>query len=184
MLLLDAVNLVLPKLGERAVTSLTVKHPTLAIVLPIIDQTKRNTLLRGWWFNEFQYKAYPAPSGEIDIGAGALSFVPDQAGVAVVRGQRLYNPETLSYVFDAYVQGMVVQNVEFDELPESAAAYVFYSSLIEAYATDLGVTQELSVWQSLASMAWSDLLSEHLRQRKFNTRKSRQWRKLINALQG
>jgi hypothetical protein len=32
MQLLTAVNLVLPKLGERAVTSLTVKHPTLAIL--------------------------------------------------------------------------------------------------------------------------------------------------------
>ena len=32
MKLLDAVNLILPKLGEHPVTSLTIKHPTLAIV--------------------------------------------------------------------------------------------------------------------------------------------------------
>lgn len=184
MQLLSAVNLVLPKLGERAVTSLDVRHPTLAVLLPIIDQTQRNVLRRGWWFNEFNYKAYPSVSGEIDVGSDTLSFIPIESDTAVVRGTRLYNPETLSYVFDSYVEGKVIQNIEFDELPDSAASYIFYASLVEAYATDLGVTQELSVWQSLAGMAWSDLLAEHLRQRKHSTRKSRRWRQLIYALRG
>lgn len=184
MQLLDAVNLVLPKLGERPVTSLTVRHPTLAILLPIIEQTKKTALRRGWWFNEFDYTAYPGVSGEIDIGADTLSFVPNSSGVAVVRGTRLYNPETLSYVFDAPIEGKVIHNVEFDELPDSAASYVFNSALVEAYTTDLGVTQELQVWQTLAGQAWSDMLAEHLRQRKHSTRKSRRWRQLISAMRG
>jgi len=184
MELLDAVNLVLPKLGERAVTSLTVRHPTLAILLPIIEQTQRNVLRRGWWFNEFVYTAYPAVNGEIDIGINTLSFVPDMPDTAVVRGQRLYNPVTLSYVFTESVPGRVIHYVEFNELPESAAQYVFNSALVDAYATDLGVTQELSVWQSLAGMSWSDLLSEHLRQRKHTTRNSRRWQQLIRSMQG
>lgn len=184
MKLLDAVNLVLPKLGERPVTSLTVRHPTLAVLLPIIEQTLRNALRRGWWFNEFEYTAYPSGTGEIDIGATTLSFVPEKSDTAVVRGQRLYNPSTLSYVFEAPVKGKVIQYVEFDELPDSAASYVFNSALIEAYTTDLGVTQELQVWQSLTAMAWSDLLAEHLRQRKHSTRKSRRWQQLISAMRG
>lgn len=184
MELLTAVNLVLPKLGERPVTSLTVKHPTLAVLLPIIEQTQANTLMRGWWFNEFKYTAYPGPTGEIDIGVSTLSFIPDEANVAVVRGQRLFNPVTLSYVFEEAVTGKVIQNVAFEELPESAATYVFNSALIEAYTTDLGVTQELTVWQNLAARAWNDLLAEHLRQRKHSTRNSRRWRQLIYSLQG
>jgi len=184
MQLLTAVNLVLPKLGERAVTSLDTRHPTLAVLLPIIDQTQRNVLRRGWWFNEFDYKAYPSVVGEIDIGSTTLSFIPRYADTAVVRGTRLYNPETLSYVFTDYVEGKVIQNIEFDELPDSAASYIFYASLVEAYATDLGVTQELSVWQTMAGMAWSDMLAEHLRQRKHSTRKSTRWARLTNALRG
>lgn len=184
MQLLSAVNLVLPKLGERPVTSLEVKHPTLAILLPIIAQTQVNTLQRGWWFNEYDYTAYPNLQGEIDIGVDALSFVPDCEGTAIIRGQRLFNPKTLTYVFTGPVSGSLVQNVVFEELPESAATYVFYSALIEAYTTDLGVTQELQVWQGLAARAWSDLLAEHLRQRKHSTRKSRRWQKLTNALRG
>ena len=73
MKLLDAVNLVLPKLGERPVTSLEVKHPTLAVLLPIIEQTQVNTLQRGWWFNEYEYTAYPNAQGEIDIGATSVN---------------------------------------------------------------------------------------------------------------
>lgn len=184
MELLDAVNLVLPKLGERPVTSIAVKHPTLAVLLPILEQTQRNTLMSGWWFNEFEYTAYPAVNGEIDIGVDALSFIPDVPDTAVVRGQRLYNPKTLSYVFTDTVKGTVVQNVQFNELPDSAASYVFYSAMVEAYATDLGVTQELGVWQSMAGRAWSSMLSEHLRQRKHSTRRSRHWRNLINAMRG
>lgn len=184
MELLDTVNLVLPKLGERPVTSTTLKHPTLSVLLPIIEQTQRNTLRRGWWFNEFDYTAYPAESGEIDIGSTTLSFIPRVEDTAVMRGQRLYNPDTLTYVFTEPVEGRVIQNIEFNELPDSAATYIFYSALVEAVTTDLGATQELQIWQRLAAMAWSDLLAEHLRQRKHNTRKSRAWRKLTNALRG
>lgn len=172
----------MPKLGERPVTSLTVKHPTLGVLLPILEQTRKNSLMRGWWFNEFQYEAFPGTNGEIDIGIDTLSFVPNEADVAVVRGQRLFNPATLSYVFTDSVKGKVITDVPFEELPESAAQYVFYAGLIEAFATDLGVTEDFNVWQNLTARAWSDLLAEHLRQRKHSTRRSRRWQYLINAM--
>ncbi len=184
MKLLDAVNLVLPKLGERPVTNLEVKHPTLAILLPIIEQTRRTALGSGWWFNEYPSTLYPNDDGEIAVGADTLSFVPYCPGVAVLRGLRMFNPDTLTYVFTEPVKGTVTQDVEFDLLPESVANYVFYSSLVEAYTTDLGVTTETQVWQGRAAQAWSDMLAEHLRQRKHSTRRSRHWHKLINALQG
>ncbi len=182
MKLLDAVNLIMPKLGERAVTSLSVKHPTLAVLLPIIEQTRKTTLLRGWWFNKYAYTAYPDTDGVIALGSDTLSFVPDDAGTAVVRGQNLFNPVTLTGVFSAPVTGTVIQNVEFDLLPESAAYYVFYSALVEAFTTDIGVTQELGVWQSKAGQGWSDMLMEHLRQVKTSTKTRRAWAKLQQAM--
>ena len=184
MQLLTAVNLIMPKLGERPVTSLEVKHPTRAVLLPIIEQTRRNTLKRGWWFNEYPITLYPNMAGEIDLGTETLSFLPDCEGEAIERGEQLYNPKTLTYVFTAPVKGTVIQDVPFEQLSESVAAYVFYSSLVEAYATDLGVTQDLPVWQTLAARAWSDFLAEHLRQKKHSTRKSRRWRQFVFALQG
>ncbi len=181
MKLLDAVNLVMPKLGERPVTSLAIKHPTLAVLLPIITQCRRETLMRGWWFNKYATTLYPDNSGSITVGTDTLSFVPSTAGEAVMRGTNLFNPTDLTGVFSAAIHGVVTQDVEFDELPESAAKYVFYSSLVDAYATDIGVTQELAVWQAKAGQAWSDLIAEHLRQSKFNTRQRRAWANLIAA---
>jgi len=184
MKLLDAINLVLPKLGERPVTSLGVPHPTLAIVLPIITNARRVALARGWWFNELKYTAFRDAAGLIALGTDTLSFLPEQYGVAIVRGGKLYNPETLTYVFTQDIKGVVIQDVPFDDLPETAASYVFYSGLIDAYTTDTGVTNELQVWQSLAARAWSDLLAEHLRQRRHSTRNTRSWRALTSALRG
>ncbi|HVH93235.1 MAG TPA: hypothetical protein VM783_17860 [Candidatus Acidoferrum sp.] len=184
MQLLDAINLIMPKLGERPVTSLEVKHPTLAVLLPIVEQTRITTLQSGWWFNEYDSTLYPDVAGEIAVGTDIITFVPQCDGEAIVRGNRLYNPKTLTFVFTQAVKGRLVQDVEFDLLPESVANYIMYSALIEAYSTDVGVTQELQVWQTLAARAFSSMTAEHLRQRKHTTRKTRRWRTLIRALQG
>lgn len=172
----------MPKLGERPVTSLETRHPTLAIILPIIEQTQRATLMSGWWFNEYPYKAMPNVDGEITVGIDTLSFIPDCPDVAVQRGVRLFNPVTMSYVFTEPVPATVIQLVDFDELPESVANYIFYSALVECYTTDIGVTQELSVWTNLASKGWSDMVAEHLRQRKHSTRNTKQWRRMRRAM--
>ena len=184
MQLLDAVNLVLPKLGEHTVTSLNIKHPTVAILLPEFENELRKLLNRGWWFNEFDYKAYPDSEGEIALGTNVLSFIPDTEDLAVQRGAKLYNPVTLSYVFDSYVSGRIREYVEFAQIPESAATAVMYSALVSAYCTDIGLTNEVQVWQSEAGLAYSNLLAEHLRQRKHSTKKTRQWGHFINALRG
>lgn len=182
MKLLDMINLVMPKLGERPVTSLESKHPTLAIILPIVEQTKKTVLQPGWWFNSYAYTAPLSPSGEVTLGTDTLSFVPHVPDTAVLRGLRLFNPKTFNYVFTAPVSGDIIQNVAFDELPESVAIYIFYASLIEAYTTDLGVTKELSVWSGRAQAAYSDMVAEHLRQKKYSTKRTRNWRKFASAL--
>jgi len=182
MKLLDAVNLILPKLGEHSVTSLEIKHPTLAVILPEVENELRVVLNKGWWFNEFDYTAHPDSEGIIMLGSTALTFTPKYAETAVQRGQQLYNPETLSYVFTSPVEGRVRQYIEFDLLPESMAQYVFYTSLCNIYTTDIGVTQEVQVWMSRAAAAYSDALAEHLRQRKYSTRSSRRWSNLHRAL--
>lgn len=182
MELLDAVNLIMPKLGERAVTSVVTKHPTLAVLLPIMEQTRKNALRRGWWFNEFKYTAFPAPDGTIEIGVSVLSFTPEYPSTAVQRGTYLFNPETMSDKFQGPVRGVSITDVEFRALPESMATYVLYAAAIEMISTDIGVTQEIQVWQSLAGQAWSDVLAEHLKNKQYSTRKSRRWRSLVGAM--
>jgi hypothetical protein len=184
MRLLDAVNLILPKLGEHSVTRLDTKHPTLAIILPEVDNELRALLHKGWWFNEFNTTLHPDINGELLLGTDVLTFTATSEGVAVQRGRKLYNPLTLSYHFDTPVPGRVRQYVAFDDLPESAAQTVYYSALVNAYLTDIGLTNEVRDWQMRAATSYSDMLAEHIRQHKYNTRKSRQYVKLRRALRG
>lgn len=182
MTLLEAVNLILPKLGEHGVTRLDMKHPTLAIILPEVDNELNKLLAKGWWFNEFDYTAHPDPEGGIALGLDVLSFVPEEVNVAVQRGLALYNPVTLSYVFTAPVKGRVRQKVAFDDLPESAKQSVYYTALVNAFITDIGLTNEVQQWQAQAYASYSDLTAEHLRQKKYSTRGSRKWANLRRAL--
>lgn len=182
MELLSAVNLILPKLGERPVTSLEVRHPTLSVLLPTIDQRRRELLARGWWFNEYPYTAMPGLDGEINLGVDTLTFVPDRSGTAVMRGKKLFNPVTLSTQFTSPVKGRVTQDVPFDDLPEHAAHFVYYSGLVDMYTTDIGMSNDVQAWGQSAAQAWSDLLAEHLRQKKHSTRKSSRWGMYAYAL--
>jgi hypothetical protein len=182
MELLTAVNGIMPKLGERPVTSLATPHPTLAVILPIIEQKQRDTLKRGWWFNEYNYTAQPDVDGIINLGVDTLRFIPDCRGTVATRGTRLFDMVNLTDVFTAGVPGRVTQNLPFDELPESMAQYVFYAGMCDAYATDIGVTAELGEWKAFAALGWSDVVAEHLAQRRPNTRDQRAFRKLRRAM--
>lgn len=183
MKLLDAVNLILPKLGEHPVTSLTLKHPTLAIILPEVENELKQLLNRGWWFNQFEYTATPDVDGKIALGTETLSFVPS-TDYASVRGVELFNTETMSFIWDHPVKGLLTTYVDFDKLPESAAQVVFCNALINAFVTDIGVSNELQVWQVKAGAAASDLLAEHLRNRRYSTAKTRRFARLRCALRG
>ena len=181
MELLTAVNFMLPKLGEHPVTSLDQKHPTLAIILPEIEDALRTALSKGWWFNSYPYVAMPDAEGYITLGTNTLSFVPDKVDAAL-RGLRLFNSTTLNYVWTESISGMVVQYVPFNELPETAAQYIKYMALVSSYVTDLGTAGDVQAWQALSGGAYTALLAEHLRNRKYSTARSRRFVNLRAAL--
>lgn len=179
--LLTAVNLILPKLGEHAVTDLDINHPTLAVILPEVDNELTQLLLRGWWFNEYDATLYPDSEKNIAVGTDILSFTP-RCVEAAIRGRRLFNPSTLTYAWDAPVLGRIKQAVAFDDLPETAAQFVWYSSLVNAYVTDLGVSNDVQMWQAKAEAAFNQLLAEHLRNRKYSTTSTVRYRRLRSAM--
>lgn len=179
--LLTAVNRILPKLGEHPVTSLNTKHPTLAILIPQIDSTLEELLMPGWWFNTFDTKLYPDSEQGVELPTETLSFVPNTAN-AIQRGRKLYNGETMNYLWTEPVEGVIITKMPFDELPESVASLVFYNALVSAYVTDIGLEKELQVWQTLAQAAERRMFSEHLRNRKYTTQRSPRYIRYRSAL--
>lgn len=184
MLLLDALNEILPVLGEHRVTSTSVKHPTLAIILPQLEAQRRELLVKGWWFNRFDgWTLQRNNEGFIETPADMLSFVPDCEN-AIARAGRLFNGDTLSYVWDRNVTGTLTLDVPFEELPETVATYVFRKALVLAYTTDIGLEQVVQVWANEAAQAKIAMEREHLRQKKYTSRRSRMYRNMRQALRG
>lgn len=184
MLLLDAVNYMMPKLGEHEVTSVDARHPTVALILPAIEDTLRIVLGKGWWFNEFDATLYPDMEDEINLGVDVINVVPYTTDIAVQRGRRMYNPATFSYKFAAPFDVRIRQYVGFEEIPEPAAVWVRNVALCDIYTADIGVTPDVQVWMDKAMQAQSDLMAEHLRNKKYNSRNSRPFRRLRRALKG
>lgn len=182
MRLLEAVNFIMPKLGERPVTTLEQRHPTLAVILPAFDSARKEMLLGGWWFNEFSTTLYPDNDGRIALGEDVLMFEPGPGYSAIERGEFLWNPTTNTGVFSGPVKGVTRNDIAFDELPNSAAEFLKWTVLITSSTEDLGVTQEMQVWQAGLSAAYDRLISEHLRNRQYTTKDRPQWRKLRRAM--
>lgn len=181
--LLQAVNNILPKLGEHPVTKLDINHPTLAVILPVVESNLDSTLLRGWWFNEYEYTVYPDPQQKAAVPVDTLEFLPDEVG-PVVRGREFFNTGDSSFKFAEPFKGRIKVRLEFDELPESVAYLVLYTSLVEVYLTDIGLEQVVQEWKAKALSADAQASSEHLRNKRHSTKKSHRYQRIRNAMRG
>lgn len=186
MQLLKAVNAILPKLGERPVTSLESRNPTLGVILPQIDMEIDRVLMAGWWFNTyFNVDLFPNSEGQIDVPEDTLSFVTNATSTpAAQRGELFYNPDTRSYTFPGKITGTLRQRMTFEELPETAAQYVLYSALVTIYTTDIGLEQIVQQWMAYAHSGLAAMEQEHLRQRKYTIKNSRRYVNLRRAMRG
>lgn len=184
MQLLDAVNYVLPKLGEHQVTSLDARSPTLRILLQLFESHRQTVLRRGWWFNEGVYTLQPSPAQEIDVGSNVLSISSTFGSTVARRGNKLFNIATQTYKFDAPVEVRVVVDLDWELLPSAVQDWVKYSALLDQLVTDQGVTQEVQVWEEARATAERQTLAEHLRARKYSTANSRRGRRIISAVRG
>lgn len=184
MKLLTAINNILPKLGEHPVTRVDARHPTLAVILPVLEQCLVETLQKDWWFNRACVTLYPDSEGEIALPANLMSFLPDEGFVGSVRGSRLYNNGDLSFRWPGPVRGIMRERVEFEELPESVATYVFYYGLVTTYLSDIGLEPIVEQWKEMADSAEEQATQEHLKNARYSTQKSRRWGRLQRSLRG
>jgi len=182
VLLIDSVNTILTRLGERPVTSTTTPHPTVSIILLTLDQLRRSVLTRGWWFNQYDYKAYPDINGEIYLSVDTLTFYPKVAGTAVTRGTQLFNLRDSTFVFTEPVEGTVVQDVPFELLPESVSNHLTWLALVQVYISDVGMTAEAQAWQGNANVELATMHHEHVRQRQYSTRDKPEYRRIRRSM--
>lgn len=185
MLLLSAINRVLPALGENPITSIDSRNPTVAIVTNAITAKNKDIQLTEWWFNTFDTKLYRGGDGLITLPADTLSWL-SYSNRAVQRSNYLFDPDTMSAVWPVgtVIEGKIKVLVPFEELPEVAATFVLYSAVCQAYVNDIGVEEALQEWRNEARFAQILMEREHLQNRKYSTQGSIRYRNLRWAMRG
>lgn len=184
MKLLSAINEVLPKLGERPVTSTDSRSPTLAVVIPQIEASVRTLLTYGWWFNEYTTTLYPDSEGYIALPSNTLKIVTTRDFQGVQRNLRLFDMASQTDKWTGPVTATITSLLDFEELPESAAAAALYSALVIIYATDIGLEEVVRVWSGLETTARATMEAEHFQNMRYSTRNSRRFRNLRSAMRG
>ena len=127
---LQAINTMLSVVGEPPVNSLTAQRADSFIAQSILDEVSREVLTYGWQFNtEDNVTLSPDSStGFIYISDSVVRVDMDSryddTYDIVVRGNRIYNRKTNSFVFTEDLVAQRVILMDFDDLPEVAKRYI------------------------------------------------------------
>jgi hypothetical protein len=127
---LQAINTMLSVVGEPPVNSLTAQRADSFIAQNILDEVSREVLTYGWQFNtEDNVTLSPDSStGFIYISDSVVRVDMDPRHDdiydIVVRGNRIYNRKTNSFVFTEDLIAQRVILMDFEDLPEVAKRYI------------------------------------------------------------
>ncbi len=128
---LQAINTMLSAIGEPPVNSLAAQRADSLIAQTILDETSRDILSYGWQFNtdENVVMTPETNTGFLYISDSVvrvdIAYTDDTVTLEVViRGNRLYNRLTSSYVFTEALTTSQVILLDFDDLPEIAKRYI------------------------------------------------------------
>lgn len=162
---LDIVNQMLGLQGERPINSLDSTHPSVAGALLYLDSWDSTTQAKRWWFNTESATLTPQlGTGYIRLPNNALAFdVPDRIPNFTTRGDKLYNLDTQSFVFQQPVTGTLHRLVPFDELPLLARAYIGARAKL-AFQTNYDADpQKTALLQREVTECYAAMNAEHTR---------------------
>jgi len=125
---LDAVNIMLSVIGESPVNTLEVTGlGDVATAQNILSEVSKSIQERGWGFNsESNYPLVVDIEGKIYTPLNALRVDTEDAEQldVTVRGNRLYNKETHSFVFVKSVLCQITFMLDFSDIPQAARYYI------------------------------------------------------------
>lgn len=124
---LEAVNTMLSAIGEPPVNSLSSQRADSLIAVQVLNEISREVQSYGWHFNiEYKVEMTPDSSGFLYLSdnVARVDTDPTEGLDIVVRGNRLYNKATNSYVFSMAIVVTRIVMLDFEELPEPARRYV------------------------------------------------------------
>jgi len=125
---LEAVNEMLSCVGEAPVNKLKTGYIESDIAENILDSVSRETQSKGWNFNtEDNWELTPDLNKNLVLPTNTLKVdgvTQNQTENWIMRGNKLYNKATKSYLSEGAVKVTMTILLDFEVLPEAARRYI------------------------------------------------------------
>ena len=158
---LAAVNTIISNIGQSPVTGLETGNPLVEMAEQILDEITRSVLAEGWEHNtERGYPFIPDPTGQVVIPDNVLA-IDDCAGSGtqtVIRGGKLYDRVSHSYLFSGKQELDVTWLFDFEELPEAFKNYITIRAANVFAGRSVGSQEAVTFGQREETVARATLL--------------------------
>lgn len=124
---LTIVNRCLATVGEKALASLEEPHAFKGDALTILSEENKAVQATGWWFNTEAQTLAPMLNGRIALAGDTISVRTKDPNI-VQRGQYLYDSLNGTDLFEDSVEVLLIRLVPFEDLPETVAEYIGWST--------------------------------------------------------
>jgi len=170
---LEATNEMLNAIGEGQVSSLDTGNADVQQCVRLLRDHSRKVQSRGWWFNrDNDYTLTPNNDGYLVLPSNVLRVDPSAEDRYdkpwVQRGLKLYNPNDHTFVFTDDVKVDLVTGLAWDELPQTARAYITACAGLEFVDTDMSNEVRHSFTQQRKQEAYLELLKEEAEAADYN----------------
>lgn len=170
---LEAVNEMLNAIGEGQVSSLDTGNADVQQCVRLLRDHSRKVQSRGWWFNrEEDFTITPDGNGNLVLPSNILRA--DTTGYDryekpyVQRGLKLYDTTNHTYIFTEAITATLVVGLTWDEVPQSARAYIIACAGLEFTDTDLANELRHAFTKGRKDEAYLELLKEEAEAADFN----------------
>lgn len=165
---LEAVNEMLMSIGQAPVSTLAISGiQDVNIAKAVLARVQRFVLLYGFDFNtDAEYTLTPDIDGYLKVPEGVLRIDPHEkyseliARTHPTEGRMIWNKADKSWEFTDPVDFKIVWGTPFDELPESAKAYVAIAAARKFQSQTIGSSALLAFTADDEQRAWSMLLRD------------------------
>lgn len=169
---LDIVNACLKSMGETKLNTLEEDHTYKDDALDLIERVRLDMLSRSLWFNtegleltpqaDTKFILLPGDALKVDAYSSCGRYLVTQ------RGNRLYDVGKNKYEFDGRVTVRVARNLDFENLPYEAMAFVRDDSVLRFQSDFDGDNTKYQKIERHRNDSYIALNSEHIRQLKAN----------------
>jgi hypothetical protein len=140
---LEAVNLMLSSIGESSIASIDdPQDPDALAAIQMLSEANRRTQNIGWNFNTDQNKLTTRTiAGYIMVGGNVLAI--DSAGCdkdrdVVQRGDKLWDRDNNTFVFDRDLYLDITYLMDFETLPQAARDVIVEDAGLQFQAASVG----------------------------------------------